>query len=113
VYTIFPQKPGISPLLPYNKNNIAIPDENSYNMLDDVKGKSYYCFLYSKESLDLKELLKQVKIEKGTFLQKVQKSLGDKIIKKDIKYSCGDEIRFRASTIDKKLIAVIVEFEHK
>jgi len=113
VYTIFPQKPGISPLLPYKKNNIAIPDENSYNMLDDVKGKSYYCFLYSKESLDFPGILKQVKKGAGTFSQKVQRSLADKLITKDVKYIDGGEIRFHASATDKKVVAIIVEFDHQ
>jgi hypothetical protein len=113
VDTIFPQNSIISALLPYKKNNVAIPDENSYMMLDDVKGKSYFCFLYSKEPLDFKKVLRQIKEGEGTFSEKVHRSLGDKLITEDVKYSDGTEIHFHAPTSDKNVVAVIVEFTHE
>ena len=112
-YRIFPFDDRMVAYLPYRQNNIAIPDEESYNMLDENPGISYYCFLYSKESLDIKEILNKVESAKGTMWQRVKKALIDKMIdNKNIDFQSSSEISFKARSKGKSVVPILVEINH-
>jgi hypothetical protein len=99
--------------LPYRQNNVAIPDEESLNMLDETPGISYYCFLYSKESLDIKDIMKKVESEKGSLWQRLKKVLGDQMIDtKNIDFESSEMINFKARSYGKSIVPVLVEINH-
>jgi hypothetical protein len=113
MYKIFPNGEKILAYLPYRQNNLAIPDEDSWNVLDTNRGKTYYCFLYSMENLDIDSIMDKIQKEKGVFWERVEKVLGDKIVDKgNIDYKYSDEIEFAAKSKGKIVVPVLVEFNH-
>ena len=112
-YRIFPFDDRMVAYLPYRQNNVAIPDEESLNMLDETPGISYYCFLYSKESLDIKEIMKKVESEKGSLWHRIKKVLGDQMIDiKNIDFESSEMINFKARSNGKSIVPVLVEINH-
>ena len=112
-YKIFPFTKNMSALLPYKSNNVAIPDENSYNMLDEIRGRSYFCFLYSKEKLDIDNIMNQVSSAGGNMWERVESALGNKIIKRaDVRYDFESHIKFSAASRGKSVLVILVEIEH-
>ena len=78
---IFPQSENISPLLAYRRNNIALPNEQSNLMLDNNTGKSYFCFIYSNKSIDIKTALKKIEKSSGDFTKRVYSYFKNDIVK--------------------------------
>ena len=112
-YKIFPFNDRMVAYLPYRQNNIAIPDEESYNMLDETTGTSYFCFLYSKESLNIDRIMKEIEATDGSFWERINKVLDKKIVDKDnIIYNYDDKINFKAKSKSKTVIPVLVEINH-
>ena len=112
-YRIFPFDDRMVAYLPYRQNNVAIPDEESLNMLDETPGISYYCFLYSKESLDIKDIMKKVESAKGSLWQRIKKVLGDKMISiKNIDFESSEVINFKARSKGKSIVPILVEINH-
>ncbi len=112
-YRIFPFTKRMLAYLPYRENNVAIPDENSYNMLDEQKGKSYYCFLYSKEHLDLDSIMQKVEDGSGTFWQRITHVLSDKLVDpKNIDYKYENKIKFEAKSEGKFVVPVLIEINN-
>jgi C1A family cysteine protease len=111
VYKIFPPHKRISPLLPYKRNNIAIPDEYHYNMLDEVKGKSYYVFIYSKNEVDIDKLLIDAESENKPVYDLLAGYFGKQSVMGNM-FSGGDTIKFHSGE-ESKTIYLVVEFNHK
>jgi hypothetical protein len=112
-YQIFPLDERMIAYLPYRQNNVAIPDEESYNMLDETSGVSYYCFLYSKESLDLKDIMMKVESEEGTFWERLIKVLGNKTVDQaNIDFQSSDVISFKARSKGKSVVPILIEINH-
>ena len=112
-YRIFPFDDRMVAYLPYRQNNVAIPDEESYNMLDETPGISYYCFLYSKESLDINDIMKKVERVKGSLWQRIKKVLGEKMVNiKNIDFKSSSEISFKARSKGKSVVPILVEINH-
>jgi hypothetical protein len=112
-YKIFPFHDKMVAYLPYRQNNIAIPDEESYNMLDASTGTTFYCFLYSKESLDIDGIMMQVKETEGEFWDKLNAAIGNKFVDfNNIKYKEGNIIEFNAVSNGKSIVPVVLEIPH-
>jgi hypothetical protein len=111
---IFPQSEKVSAFLPYHQNNVAIPDEDSYNELDSSKGTSYYCFLYSKQALSIDEIIRKISIGDGGFLQKLSSALGNKAVDmKNMHFTLDDLIGFNGRSLGKTVLPIVVEIRHK
>ena len=112
-YKIFPFNNRMLAYLPYKQNNIAIPNESNYNMLDDNAGTSYFCFLYSKENLVIDSLLKKIENTGGAFWERIKTVLKDKIVDmKNMEYKYKDKIIFKGRSFGKTVIPVLVEIKH-
>lgn len=112
-YKIFPFHSKMVAYLPYRQNNIAIPDEESYNMLDATTGTSYYCFLYSKESLDIDKIMTQIKDASGEFWERLNNTVGNKFVEfNNINYKDGNIIEFNAVSSGKTIVPVVLEIPH-
>ena len=110
VTKIFPFSKRMVAYLPYKKNDIAIPDEDHYNMIDTNPGPTYYCFLYSKKSLDIDDIINKIEKGKGNFEERLSAAISDiKVDNKDIKYSGGGNISFSAAGNGKIVVPVLVE----
>lgn len=112
-YRIFPFDDRMVAYLPYRQNNVAIPDEESFNMLDETPGISYYCFLYSKENLDIKDIMKKIESSKGSLWQRIKKVLGDKMVSmKNVDFKTSETISFNARSRGKSVVPILVEINH-
>lgn len=113
-FKIFPHKENISPYLGYKNSAFALPDESSYIKMDKTTGTDYFAFLYSKNELDVNNLMQNIESEDGTFQEKIYKVLNNKLIKtEDIDYNKNNKIAFSASSGMKDIVPVIVKMEHK
>jgi C1A family cysteine protease len=114
IINIFPQNEKVSAFLPYSKNNIAIPDEDSYMELDTVKGISYYCFLYSLQPLSMPELIRKMSTYTGSVKERLFLALEDKVVNfNNVKYSWKDKIKFEGKSKGRSVLPVILELRHK
>ncbi len=110
VTKIFPFNKRMVAYLPYKKNNIAIPDEEHYNMIDYKPGPSYYCFLYSKKSLEVDDIIKRIENGKGAFKDRLTESLNGLLVdNSDINFTSGEEIKFNAKSRGKVVVPVLIE----
>ena len=109
---VFPPAENISAALVYKQNHIAIPDEKYYVEMDDTKGTDYMCVLYSLNALDIDGIIREIKLTKGTFYDKVKHAIADRMVPtKDIKYVVNN-IGFSART-EKIVVPLFVEISHK
>jgi len=112
VYELFPYRPWISPALPYESANVALPSEKGAFQMDNTLGTDYFCFIYSKEELVLTELVQEVKSKPGTFQEKIKMVLRDKLLENENVIWEKDGIGFSGNSRGKTMIAIIIEIEH-
>jgi len=107
---IFPFNERMVAYLPYKENNIAIPDEDHFNMIDEKPGPTYYCFLYAKKSLDIDSIIKKIESGRGKFKERLAEALsGIRVESSDIKFFDGNEIKFSAKSSGKIVVPILVE----
>ena len=112
-YKIFPFNERMVAYLPYRNNNVAIPDEESYNMLDTVSGPAYYCFLYSKKELNIDSIMTRIEADSGTFWERITHVLKKEIVdSNNINYSYNNKIIFKAKSEGKFIVPVLMEIKH-
>jgi len=112
VYPIFPHKKGISPALTYKRNEVPIPDDDHYIVMDNTVGSDFICVLYSKKGLDINTIRQRVARTHGTFSEKVKKALGNQLVEAhNIKYA-PSKIGFSAVSHGKTVVPLIVETKH-
>lgn len=112
-YKIFPFNDRMVAYLPYSQNNVAIPDEDSYNMLDTTTGKSYYCFLYSKEKLDLQNIMQKVEDSQGSMWDRIKSVLGSSMVdKNNMEFNFSKDISFKAKSNGRSVIPILIEINH-
>lgn len=69
---------------------VAFPSDTKIIKMDDNKGTDYLLILYSKEPLDMNDMLVDMNKTKGGLSAKIMAALGDKLIAKDkIKYNAS------------------------
>ena len=113
VTKVFPPNNNISPALVYKSNDMAIPDEKWYIEMDNIKGKDYICVLYSHNELPVDDIVTKIKAKSGSFINKVNKVLSDKIVPaKTIHYGTSS-IDFNVKNTNKTIVPIIVEIDHK
>lgn len=111
VSKIFPPDNTTSAHLPYKQNNIAIPDESWYIQMDNTIGTDYICVLYSTEQLDINDVITKIKSGSGSFYDKVNYALGNKIVpSSNINYN-NSSISFSAEST-KTIVPIITEIIH-
>lgn len=110
---IFPYADGISAALTDKKNEVPIPDEDHYIEFDDKPGQDLLCVLYSREALNLNDLVKQIGSAQGSFSERIFKVIGDKMVDpKGITFS-NDKIAFKGYSKGKSIVPLMVEMEHQ
>ena len=110
---IFPYEDGISAALTDKKNDVAIPDEDHYIEFDNKAGKDFLCVLYSKNELNINDIISKIGAQQGTFSERIFKVIGDKIVDpKDISFA-KEKISFTAFSKGKTIVPMMVELEHK
>ena len=113
---IFPFQEGISPILNYKNNDVAIPSEDKQMRMDGEIGKEYLCLIYSKKALDFEGLISKIKYQNKnkTVYQKFHECFGENLITYDkINFNKqSKEIKFSATTELNDVVVVIIEIGH-
>ena len=110
---IFPYEDGISAALTDKKNDVAIPDEDHFIEFDNKAGKDFLCVLYSKNELNINDIINKIGSQQGTFSERIFKAIGDQIVDtKDISFT-KEKISFTAFSKGKTIVPMMVELEHK
>ena len=105
---LFPAK-GESPLLAYNKNNIAFPNEQT-NIKMNKGPKEYLCFLFSKKELDISSFMDKTRNSNGSFYSRITKAIGsDMIPSEDVKLTQNNKMSFNALS-DYSIFPLFVEY---
>lgn len=110
---IFPYEEGISAALTDKKNNVAIPDEDHFIEFDENAGKDFLCVLYSRDELNINDIISKIGTQQGTFSERIFKVIGEKLVDpKDIRFATNN-ISFSAFSKGKTIVPLVVELEHK
>lgn len=112
---LFPM-PHQDPYLEGPNTAIALPDKFHMFQLDNTVGKDYVYVLYSNEPLEPQKIRKEMELKSGTFMQRLYKVLGEKVIPANqIKYTNNGALRFTAQTTNKKaaIVPIVVEIDHQ
>ncbi|RCH55709.1 cysteine protease [Mucilaginibacter hurinus] len=110
---IFPYAEGISAALTDKKNDVAIPDEDHHIEFDDKPGRDLLCVLYSRNELDITDIIKQVAAQEGTFSEKIFKVLGNEMVEPGNITFSTDKVSFEGYSKGKSVVAMMMELEHK
>ena len=113
VTKVFPPNNRISAALVYQSNDIALPDEKWYIEMDNTKGTDYVCILYSHDELPIDDVVREIKAESGSFFDKVNKVLANKIVPPRVIHYDRSKINFSVKNTDKTIVPMIVEIEHQ
>lgn len=113
IVKIFPYDESTSAALTDKKNEVPIPDEDHFIQFDNQPGKDILCVLYSRNELNLNELIQKIRQQEGSFAEKIYKVLESKLVDaKNITYS-KEEIAFKGFSKGKTIIPLIVEMDHQ
>lgn len=113
VSVVFPFNDKISPALTYKSSNVAIPNEKYFIQMDDKKGTDYLCILYSKSALDIESIKRQIANSYGTFHDRLNRVLSDKMVEKSNVNFESNKIKFKATSNGKSVVAMVVEIDHR
>ena len=110
---IFPFEEGISAALTDKKNDVAIPDEDHFIEFDENPGKNFLCVLYSKNELDINDIITKIGTQQGTFSERIFKVIGEKLVAPEHINFAKDKISFQAFSNGKTIVPMMVELSHK
>jgi len=92
---------------------VAFPSDTKIIKMDDNKGIDYLLILYSKEKLNMDQMLTAMGNKQGGLSAKIMSALGDKLIKKeDVKYT-GTQVGFEVNAnATGTVVPLMVEIKH-
>ena len=111
-FRLFPVNDNVSPVLNYKNSNIALPGENYYIELNDQPGNNYLVILYSKEEIQLNNLLNKMQKLSGKVNDRLNSALGNSIVDNDNIDWSQNEIVFSGNGEGKTLLPIFVEIRH-
>lgn len=92
---------------------VAFPSDTKIIKMDENKGIDYLLILYSKEKLNMDEMMNKMSNKQGGLSSKIMTALGDKLIKKeDIIYN-GTQVGFEVkANATGSVVPLMVEIKH-
>lgn len=99
----------------YTNSEIALPNEDYYIEFDSTPGRDILCVLYSKEKLDINDIVTTVKNGSGDFVSRMKKSLENKMFDgSDITFD-KNKISFatKNSNSNAKVVPIFIEMNHQ
>ena len=112
-YKIFPTG-NMAADINYKGAKTILPAETKHIQMDNQVGTDYICLLYSKEPLQIDDILNRLKNEEGTFPERVQKVYQLRLFNpQDIDRSQHKhEITFKATSKTRDIVPIIVALKH-
>lgn len=110
---LFPHKPNISAALNYKNNEVALPSEKNYIVMDNIKGTDVFCLLYSKEELDINAICRQIENQTGTFFQRLHKTMKTQLVPRNYLRYYNQRLRFEIKSNGLgTIVPIVVEIPH-
>lgn len=99
----------------YTNSEIAIPNEDYFIEFDNNPGRDILCVLYSKEKLNINDIVNKAKYGSGDFVSRVKKALSYKMFKGSSVSFNSNKISFNASSnsSSSKVVPIFIEMNHK
>ena len=104
-----------SPFFNYTNSEIAFPNEEYFIEFDNKPGQDILCVLYSKERLNINDIISKAKFGSVDFVENVKKALQYKMFKgSDIKFQ-KNKIAFSASSksMTSKVVPIFIAVNHQ
>jgi len=98
----------------FSNSEVAIPNEDYFIEMDNVKGKDILCILYSTKPLEIKKVVQSLKYGSGTFTSKVKTYFkNDMYDSKEVKFD-KNSIGFTAksSNSSSNLVPIFISINH-
>lgn len=99
----------------YSDSEIALPNEDYFIEFDNNPGRDILCVLYSKEKLNINEIVNKAKSGSEDFVSRIKDALSYKMFKgTDITFS-NNNIAFNANSksLSAKVVPIFIEMNHK
>lgn len=99
----------------YTNSEIALPNEDYFIEFDNKPGRDILCVLYSKEKLNIDDIVSKAKYGSGDFVSRVKTVLSNKMFKgADVNFS-SNKIAFTASSksTSAKVVPIFIEMNHQ
>ena len=99
----------------YTNSEIALPNEDYFIEFDNKPGRDILCVLYSKEKLNINDIVSKAKYGSGDFVSRVKKALSSKMFKgSDVSFN-QNKISFSASSKSStaKVVPIFIEMNHQ
>lgn len=106
---------GYSDFFNYTNSEIALPNEDYFIEFDNKPGRDILCVLYSKEKLNIDDIVSKAKYGSGDFVTRVKKVIANKTFKgSDVNFS-SNKIAFNASSksTSAKIVPIFIEMNHQ
>jgi C1A family cysteine protease len=106
---------GFSDYFNYTNSEIAIPNEDYFIEFDNNPGRDILCVLYSKEKLNISDIVNKAKSGSGDFVTRVKAALSYKMFKGSNVSFNSNKISFNASSNSSsaKVVPVFIEMNHQ
>lgn len=108
---VFPPEAGISPLLSYSVNHVAIPNEDWYIEMGEGSGSDFLVVLFSKNELDVNRITADIEQGRGSMFEKVSGALSGKLVPPSAMSMESGRIGFTVKGGSSGVAALIVEAE--
>jgi len=90
-----------------------VPSEDQPAEVDETLGTDYLCVLFSKEDIDIDGLIADITVLRGSFIEKVEKALGSKLISfNEIAYE-KNRVAFKMNKSPQSVVMLIAEHDHR
>jgi Papain family cysteine protease/Domain of unknown function (DUF4384) len=90
-----------------------VADETTPAVIDETLGTDYLCVIFSKEDLDIINIINLIENGSGSFAEKVRTALDGKLISNaEIRYE-ANQISFKMRKSKKAVVMLIVEHDHR
>jgi C1A family cysteine protease len=103
----FPQA-GVSPLLTYRNSAVILPGEDKTLVLDNIPGMEYFILLYSKQTLDIRSVMRRFENARGTPNERLAAALDGGLLTADTVSYDGGDAAFTAETADARAVAALI-----
>jgi hypothetical protein len=111
-FPLFPSGDDVSPILDSKASSVALPNETQHIQITGDPGRDYLVILYSKEEIQMKELMAKMKNIGGRVDERLQSILADDIVEnKNVQWE-DNSIKFSGIGNGKMLIPVFIEVQH-
>ena len=99
----------------YTNSEIAIPNEDYFIEFDNNPGRDILCVLYSKEKLDIDNIVSKAKYGNEDFVSRIKSALSSKMFSGSNVSFDKDKIAFNANatTSTAKVVPIFIEMNHQ